>query len=128
MSLRLLTDEHIAVMAVRALRARGHDVLSASDSPGTPDRDVLRRATREARVLVTCDKGFGRLVFRDREPAPAGVVLLRPSDPTPGHLTRVLLHVTSLPVAFYGHFTVVLDDGIRAKPVPSGEPGGSADP
>jgi predicted nuclease of predicted toxin-antitoxin system len=126
MSLRLLTDEHIPVAAVTALRARGHDVLSASDSPGTPDRDVLRRATEEGRVLVTCDKGFGRLVFEEREPAPAGIILLRPSDPTPAHLALVLLSVTALPRAFRGHVTVVQDDRVRATPVPSVEPGGSA--
>jgi hypothetical protein len=47
------------------------------DAPGTPDREVLARAQREGRALVTFDKDFGELAFRVGLAASAGVILFR---------------------------------------------------
>ena len=47
--------------------------------PGIPDTEVLAWAEREARVLVTADKDFGDLIFRDGLKH-AGVLLLPLDD------------------------------------------------
>ncbi|MGH7720203.1 MAG: DUF5615 family PIN-like protein [Gemmatimonadaceae bacterium] len=75
--LRILADEHVPASSIRALREAGHEVAAVGEeSPGTPDREILERAVREARLLVTFDKGFGARIFRLGEPAPSeGVVL-----------------------------------------------------
>jgi hypothetical protein len=44
--------------------------------PRAPDTEVMDRATREQRLLLTEDKDFGDLVFRDARPVP-GIVLMR---------------------------------------------------
>ena len=46
------------------------------DAPSLPDPDVLSRAMRDGRVLLTDDKDFGELVVREGRPH-RGVVLLR---------------------------------------------------
>jgi len=52
--MRLLANENIPGDAVAALRAVGHDVAWVrSDTPGSTDLDVLARAMRENRVLLT---------------------------------------------------------------------------
>jgi predicted nuclease of predicted toxin-antitoxin system len=44
------------------LRAEGHDVVWAGEWPEDPwDDEILERAHREERVLVTLDKDFGEL-------------------------------------------------------------------
>jgi predicted nuclease of predicted toxin-antitoxin system len=55
--------------ARKELETLGHDVVWAGDSPEDPgDDEILDRATREGRVLVTLDKDFGELaVVRDRK-------------------------------------------------------------
>ena len=45
-------------------------------SPGVADDDVLEQANTRNAVLVTADKDFGELVYRQRR-VHAGVVLLR---------------------------------------------------
>lgn len=76
--MRLLADENIPLETVRALRAAGHDVFSATESaPGAADADLLERANAEARLLVTFDRDFGELAARRGRPAIAGIVLLR---------------------------------------------------
>lgn len=62
---------------VRALRAEGYDVLAVSEfTHRSDDRQLIERAYREQRILLTEDKDFGRLVFV-RHADSAGVILLR---------------------------------------------------
>jgi len=44
-----------------------HDVISVQeDRPGIEDPEVCDWANREGRVIITNDKGFGKLVFKER--------------------------------------------------------------
>jgi len=75
---RLLADEDVPGAVVAALRQQGHDVAwIAEDASGSPDPEVLARAQRENRVVVTFDKDFGELAFRRGLAASVGVVLFR---------------------------------------------------
>ncbi len=75
--MRILADENIARDIVAWLRSGGHDVLfAAKASPGTADIRWVETAEREQHVILTSDKDFGELVFRDRLTS-HGVVLLR---------------------------------------------------
>jgi hypothetical protein len=65
--MRILADENFPGDAVTALRERGHDVAwIRMDAPGSSDPAVVRRARDEGRLLVTFDKDFGELAFRQR--------------------------------------------------------------
>lgn len=75
MAARLLADENVPGAVVAALRQQGHDVAWIhEDAPGSPDPEVLERAQREGRVVVTFDKDFGELAFRRGLAASVGVV------------------------------------------------------
>ena len=61
----LLLDENVPIATVRALRAAGHDVYSATESSaGAPDELLLARADAERRLLITFDRDFGELAVR----------------------------------------------------------------
>jgi predicted nuclease of predicted toxin-antitoxin system len=75
--MRFLADENVPVAIVEWIRARGHDVQCASElAPGEPDSSWLGRAESEGRIILTSDKDFGELVFRERRDS-HGIVLLR---------------------------------------------------
>ncbi len=75
--MRFLADENVEREVVRLLRKRGHDVAYVSEGGASaPDEEVLERARRERRILLTNDKDFGELVFLQRRLA-TGVLLLR---------------------------------------------------
>lgn len=64
--MRLLLDAHVSGRAVaRALRERGHDVRAVDEEralDGWDDASLLDLATREERILVTCNvRDFARL-------------------------------------------------------------------
>lgn len=72
------------------LRTEGHDVVSIFETArGAADLDILAQAVHEGRVVITADKDFGDLVFRDRLPH-LGIVLLRLDDKTSRNTQRVL--------------------------------------
>jgi predicted nuclease of predicted toxin-antitoxin system len=61
---RLLLDACVWGGAHEQLQQAGHDVVWAGDWPDDPgDEEILSRANREGRVLVTLDKDFGELAI-----------------------------------------------------------------
>jgi uncharacterized protein DUF5615 len=52
---KLLLDEMYPSLIARELRARGHDVLSAHETPGrgTPDEELFDHARADGRAVVT---------------------------------------------------------------------------
>jgi predicted nuclease of predicted toxin-antitoxin system len=63
----LLADESVDAPIVWLLREAGHTVhYIAEMKPGVSDAVVLDHANREACPLITADKDFGELVFRQR--------------------------------------------------------------
>jgi predicted nuclease of predicted toxin-antitoxin system len=75
--MKLLADENIESEIVAALRSAGHLVFDIKElSPGVGDKDVLATANETASILLTNDKDFGELIYRDRLFS-SGVMLLR---------------------------------------------------
>jgi len=73
----LFADESVERPVVDRLRQDNHDVVFVAElAPSITDDDVLRDANDRNAVLVTADKDFSELVFRQGA-VHAGVVLLR---------------------------------------------------
>jgi predicted nuclease of predicted toxin-antitoxin system len=59
------------------LRELGYDVIYVAEhAPSETDDNILAWARREQRILLTQDKDFSELIFRDDNPT-YGVVLIR---------------------------------------------------
>ncbi len=114
---RWLLDECVEAGLVAIFRA-GHDVVYMTDvEPRAPDTEVMDRATREQRLLLTEDKDFGDLVFRDGRPVP-GIVLMRIDT---AHWLqkgpRLLAAVELLGESLLGHYTVIESARFRLRPL-----------
>jgi len=116
--MRLIANENISATVIRSLRERGHDVVSTKESMrGADDSTILARAQAEHRIVVTHDKDFGELAFRERLPADSGVVLFRLSGANPDSDNRRVLEVLESRMDWGGNFAVVTDDRIRIRPL-----------
>lgn len=101
------------------MRALGHDLVWITEiAPRELDVDVLARARREGRTLVTLDKDLGELAFRARLPAACGVVLFRLRRPWPTVVAAVATAVLLRDADFAGRFVVVEDARVRDRPMP----------
>ncbi len=73
--MKFLADENIPLEVVVHLQKDGVDIISQSIiHPGTDDERVLSDSKK--RVIITLDKDFGELIFRDKK-THNGVILLR---------------------------------------------------
>lgn len=81
--MNFVADEGIDAQIVASLRQQGHSVWYVAEmSPGVPDTAVLDLANQENAILLTFDKDFGDLVYRQRRVF-QGVILLRLQGHTP---------------------------------------------
>jgi predicted nuclease of predicted toxin-antitoxin system len=117
--MKLFADENMARNIVDWLRASGHDVLYAAEvRPGAPDSEWLAQAEQEERVVLTSDKDFGELVFRDGLTT-HGVILLRLVDLTVAEALARLRRAWSVIEANpTGRFFVVTQRRVRVRSLP----------
>jgi len=81
--LKIVADESVDKQIVDRLRADGHDVLFVAElAPSIDDEKVLGHSRQESAILLTADKDFGELVFRQHL-LHSGVVLIRLAGLTP---------------------------------------------
>jgi predicted nuclease of predicted toxin-antitoxin system len=74
---RLVADEDIDGPIVERLRAEGHEIIYIAESaPSLPDEEILSAASESGTLVITGDKDFGALVYREGQ-THAGVLLLR---------------------------------------------------
>ena len=111
--MRLLADENLPRLAVQTLRSRGHDLVWIKEErPGIVDPEVLSFATFEKRLLLTFDKGdFGRLVFKDKQKVPFGIILFRlPDDYSPSEIAQIIANVVEKQLDWSGYFSVARNE------------------
>jgi predicted nuclease of predicted toxin-antitoxin system len=112
--MKFLVDECVGRLVALWLIEQGYDAVAVADTtPSVDDVDVLQKAFRENRILVTLDKDFGDLIFKDQQ-SHCGVVLLRLNN---WH-THCKITVLSSVLAQYGHeldynFIVATERSIR---------------
>lgn len=75
--MNLLADESIEQQIVDSLRQDGHSVYFVTRmEPGIDDEQVLQRANERNALLITGDKDFGEMVYRQGL-VHNGVILVR---------------------------------------------------
>jgi len=113
---KFLADENVDKPIVERLRKDGHIVLSVLEmEPSIPDEEVIHRANQESALLLTADKDFGELVFRQGR-AISGVVLVRLAGLSPQHKARIVasaIEEHADPLA--RNFTVVTPAAVRIR-------------
>ena len=88
--MNFVADEGVDRQIVERLRADGHSVLYVAEmAPGITDDVVLSRANQESALLLTADKDFGEMVYRQYRLA-SGVVLIRLAGLSSAQKTQIV--------------------------------------
>lgn len=121
MNLLLLANENIPLASIKELRAAGFDVLAIVESYcGENDRKVLSVAANERRILITFDRDYGELIFRERMPVPPAVIYLRFVPVTPVESAEILQRFLMTEMTrLMGRYWVITRSGIRSRKLPS---------
>jgi predicted nuclease of predicted toxin-antitoxin system len=109
-------DESIDRQIIERLRKDGHQVLDITElDPGISDDKVLSMANESNAILLTADRDFGDLVFRQRRLA-NGIVLIRLaglSSTKKAELTSSMLDKHAIEIQ--GAFSVLTPASIRIR-------------
>ena len=114
--MNVLANESVDGPIVERLRREGHRVQYVAEmEPGLSDDAVLELANRDGSLLLTADKDFGELVFRQRRLMP-GVVLIRLAGLSPTDKARIVAPVFALRGAELPQaFTVITPKMVRVR-------------
>ena len=105
--MKFITDENLGIRVPTYLQNIGFDIVSVTEiAQGKPDADVLTLANEEGRIIITLDKDFGELVFKEKL-IHTGVLLLRLKDESIENKKRILLRELRSGKDFMDRFTVV---------------------
>ena len=62
---KFLVDESSGSRLAKSLKEKGYDTIYCGDYySGVPDEEIIKKAKKEKRIIITNDKDFGELVFR----------------------------------------------------------------
>jgi predicted nuclease of predicted toxin-antitoxin system len=118
---KLLADMGISMATVHALREAGEEVvhLREKNLHTMPDDQILAKAIREQRVILTCDLDFGEILAAGGGSVPS-VILFRTRNQTPKAVTPRLFQVlrTYRTALEAGAIVIVEDGGFRLRRLP----------
>ncbi len=111
--MKFVVDECTGTIVARWLQQQGHDVISIfDDARGSDDDQVLMMAFNDCRVLITSDKDFGELVFREKR-SHRGIVLLRLNNQSSANAVTALERLFQEGHELIDRFVVVTVKKIR---------------
>ena len=75
--MKFLADENVDAQIIKRLRDDGHTIIYIAETePSISDIEIMQTANHNQALLITGDKDFGELVFRQRHIL-YGVILIR---------------------------------------------------
>lgn len=112
--LRFLIDECVGLTVGNWLIENGFDTISIITTiPGASDREVLKKASTENRILITSDKDFGDIIFKDKS-LHCGIILLRIQSKIAINKIKTLQNLlNNHSHELHDNFIVISDSGIR---------------
>ena len=111
--MKILVDENIPLMTVRALREMGHDVLDirGTADEGMTDDALWEMIQPERRLLITTDKGF----TQHRDELHHGILIVRLRQPTRRKIhQRVIQAMTHFAAEEWPGLLVVMRDVVQS--------------
>lgn len=115
--MEFLANENFPLLSVMLLRNAGYRVVSiAQESPGITDFEVLTRAHEENMVILTFDRDYGELIYKNRVLLPAGVVYFRFGPATPAEPADILIKLIGrTDLSIIGQFTILERGRLRQR-------------
>jgi predicted nuclease of predicted toxin-antitoxin system len=114
--LKFLIDESTGAGISEKLKQMGFDSLSVIEiMKGAEDIDIIKKAKKENRIIITNDKDFGWLATIYKPP---GLILLRlRKENTETKKTAICNIITKHQNSIHGNIIIATEKKIRIRPI-----------
>jgi predicted nuclease of predicted toxin-antitoxin system len=114
--MKFIADENIPLLTVKKLREIGYDVLYISEiSPGLSDSEILKIGDKENRIVITFDKDFGELIFKEKISFKAGIIFLRFVPFSPSEPASIISELLNREIPLQGMYSVLTREYSRQR-------------
>lgn len=115
--MQFLANENIPINTTYLLRKKGLDIIAiGEDDPSVKDQVVMELAINMNRTIITFDRDYGELIFKQQYRPTNGVIYLRIPEYTPNSLAELIFSlVSNANISFKNALTVVDVNGIRQR-------------
>ncbi len=112
--MKFIIDECTGPNVAKWISDNGFEVYSVYDeNPGMKDLDILQKANKENWIIITNDKDFGEIVFKNKIQH-KGIIFLRLKNERAVSKIDCLKNLFSEQIdKLFGNFTVVTETSIR---------------
>ena len=115
-----MANENFPLFSIKLLRKAGHKTASViEETPRAKDLDILKRAQKENLVILTFDRDYGDLVFREGLLPPPAILFFRQEPYPPDRPADLVLAMLSVPQQAEGCMVVISERNIRRKHFPT---------
>lgn len=119
--MQFLLDQSAEARIAAFLATQGYDIkrIGSEYPAGLPDTKVLEIARSETRILITNDKDFGELIFRQKLPHSSVILLRFPLNST---AQQKIVSLKNLLISHKSHlrkFLVATPHGVRVRKTPA---------
>jgi predicted nuclease of predicted toxin-antitoxin system len=116
----LLLNENVPLPSANRLREAGWDVLVIAETHASIDDPAVMRLAREtSRWLITFDRDYGELVFRQHLPPPPLILLLRVASYVPEEPAGWIDMLHRSGQLQDSHFCIYDGETVRRRPFPA---------
>jgi predicted nuclease of predicted toxin-antitoxin system len=121
--MRFLIDNPLSPKVAEAMRESGHDAVHVQDygMQALPDVEIVDRARKEQRIVITADTDFGLIMARRRTRKPSVILFHHSFSHRPADQAKALIeNLPQLASALKQGSLIVMEDRrirIRALPI-----------
>jgi predicted nuclease of predicted toxin-antitoxin system len=113
---QLLADENIPSETVNLLKKQRIDIISVTEfACGLSDREILELGKTKGRIIVTFDKDFGQIIFKEKVKT-HGLILLRFIPESPQQISKRIRQVLAAKIRIENCVVIVKKDSVRVTP------------
>lgn len=117
-TLKFIVDESTGRSVADFLEEKDYStVFVGEEMVGADDREIMKKAVEEDRIIVTNDKDFGQLAVKEGRDA-KGIILLRLKIETPDNKVKTVRNLLDEhPEKIDGNLAVVKEDSIKLREI-----------
>jgi len=113
---KFLANENFPFPSIKVIKASFEVFSIAEIAPGISDREVLQKAIKENLAILTFDRDYGEIIFKEKIKNPPTVIYFRAKGAAPDSAGKMLMELLQdRKIRFEEKFSVIEANGIRQR-------------